>query len=178
MDQAKFEYQMKLDPFSYEPSFHIAVRLLGLDVTKLNDLARTYGGFDFESGWLDLVVEADAKSGIVNGYVKPLFRQLALFNLPRDVKQDNPLEFVWKAILGTATFVLKNQPHDQFGTLIPFHQDTNGAQPNILATLGNLLRNAFVRAYLPKFQNGTTSTDGLQFDAPRLEDPTSTGDAS
>src|SRR5947208_534331 len=36
MDQAKLEYQMKLDPFSYYPSFDLAVRLLGLDVTKTN----------------------------------------------------------------------------------------------------------------------------------------------
>ncbi len=176
MDQAKFEFKMKFDPFSYEPSFNVAVRLLGLDVTKLNDLARTYGGFDFESGWLDLVVETEAKSGVITGYLKPLFRKMRIFNLPRDIKEDNPIEFVWKALLGTTTFVLKNQPRDQFGTLVPFHQDTNGTQPNMLATLGNLLRNAFIRAYLPKFQDGTTDTNGLQFDAPRLEDPTSAGD--
>src|SRR5262249_26628913 len=50
MDQAKLEYKMTLDPFSYRPTFHLAVRLLGLDVTKLNDLALTYGKFDFKRG--------------------------------------------------------------------------------------------------------------------------------
>src|SRR5204862_4512588 len=35
MDQAKFEYKMTLDPFSYRPTFHMGTRLLGLDVTKL-----------------------------------------------------------------------------------------------------------------------------------------------
>jgi len=33
MDQAKLDYKMTLDPFSYRPTFHLAVRLLGLDVT-------------------------------------------------------------------------------------------------------------------------------------------------
>src|SRR5258707_15231008 len=43
MDQAKLELKMTLDPSSYRPTFHLAVRLLGLDVTKLNDLALTFG---------------------------------------------------------------------------------------------------------------------------------------
>src|SRR5688572_18734542 len=56
MDHAKFEYEMKLDPFSYRPTFQLAVRLLGLDVTKTNNLARAYGAFDFERGFFDLVI--------------------------------------------------------------------------------------------------------------------------
>src|SRR4051812_26551647 len=54
MDQAKIEFNMTLDPFSYKPTFHLLLRLLGLDVTKLNDLALAYGKFDFKRGWLDL----------------------------------------------------------------------------------------------------------------------------
>src|SRR5205814_5076539 len=57
MDQADLEYEMSMNPFSYHPSSHLAVRLLGLDVTKINDMARAYGAFDFERGWFDLVVD-------------------------------------------------------------------------------------------------------------------------
>src|SRR5207248_3276293 len=73
MDQAKFQFNMKLDPFSYRPTFQMAVRLLGLDVTKINLLTRAYGAFDFEGGWFDLVIEVDAKEGLLEGYVKPMF---------------------------------------------------------------------------------------------------------
>jgi len=86
MDQAKFEYKMALDPFSYRPTFHMALRLLGLDVTKLNDLAMTYGKFNFKHGWFDLVVETDCKEGQLTGYVKPLFRDLHVFSLKADIK--------------------------------------------------------------------------------------------
>ena len=89
MDQAKLDYKMTLDPFSYRPTFHMALRLLGLDVTRLNDLALTYGKFDFKGGWLDLVIESDSKEGQLTGYVKPLFRNLRVFSLAKDVKQDN-----------------------------------------------------------------------------------------
>jgi hypothetical protein len=174
MDQARFEYQMKLDPFSYRPTFHMAVRLLGLDVTKINDLAIAYGAFDFQRGWFDLVVEVDAKEGLLDGYVKPLFRDLKIFSLRHDIKTDNVLGFFWEALLGVTTGVVKNHPRDQFGTLIPFHGSTEGqTTTDILATIGNVLRNAFVRAYLPKLQNGGLDAEGLQFEPPAPGDPQS-----
>jgi hypothetical protein len=172
MDQAKFEYKMKLDPFSYHPTFHMATRLLGLDVTKVNDLALAYGKFDFKQGWFDLVVEVDAKEGQMSGYVKPLFRNLKVFELGRDIREDNPLQFFWQALVGGVTKILTNPPRDQFGTLIPFTGDANGTtSTDVLATIGNVLRNAFIRAYLPKLQSGAASFDGMKFDPPAPSDP-------
>jgi len=179
MDQARFEYQMKLDPFSYRPTFHMATRLLGLDVTKINDLAIAYGSFDFHRGWFDLVVEVDAKEGQIDGYVKPLFRDLKIFSLREDIKNDNVLQFFWEGLLGLATGVVKNHPRDQFGTLVPFHGSAEGrTTTDIFATIGNVLRNAFVRAYLPRLQNGGIDADGLQFEAPAVDDPHSAHEAS
>ncbi len=178
MDQAKLDFKMTLDPFSYRPTFHMVLRLLGLDVVKINDLALAYGKFDFKRGWFDLVVEADSKEGQMTGYVKPLFRNLKVFSLSQDIKEDNVLQFFWQALVGAVTTVLKNQPRDQFGTLIPFTADVNTAtKTDILATLGNLLRNAFIRAYLPRLEGGKESTDGLTFEPPDITDPISAGDS-
>jgi hypothetical protein len=179
MDQAKLEYKMVLDPFSYQPTFHLAVRLLGLDATKLNDLALTYGKFDFKRGWFDLVIEADAKEGQLTGYVKPLFRNLKVFSLKQDLREDTVLQFFWQALVGGATSLFKNQPRDQFGTLIPFTGEASGAtKQDIIATVGNVLRNAFIRAYLPRLENGTETVEGLQFGAPDFEEALSTADES
>jgi hypothetical protein len=175
MDQAKFEYEMKLDPFSYRPTFHMATRLLGLDVTKINDMAMAYGAFDFERGWFDLVIEADAKEGRIVGYVKPLFRDLRMFSLKKDIKQDNVVQFFWQLILGVTTTIFKNQPRDQFGTLIPFTGDATSPNTDVLATIGNVLRNAFIRAYLPRLQNAGLNPAGLQFEAPSVDSPTAIG---
>jgi hypothetical protein len=181
MDQAQFEYHMKLNPFSYRPSFHMTTRLLGLDVTKINDLALAYGNFDFKRGYFDLVVEVDAKHGAMAGYVKPLFRDLKVFSFKHALKDDDPLQFFWTALVGGVTKILTNPPRDQFGTLIPFTaDDTTGNSPDLLATLGNLLRNAFVRAYLPKLQGGTPAdeTFGMHFEPPQISDPVTAGDSS
>jgi hypothetical protein len=163
MDHAKVELNMTLDPFSYRPTFQMGLRLLGLDVTKLNDLALAYGKFDFKRGWFDLVVEADAKEGQLSGYVKPLFRDLKVFSLSQDIKEKNVLQVFWQALVGAVTTVFKNFPRDQFGTRIPFTGDlSKSTTVDILATIGNVLRNAFVRAYLPRLETDQPA-GGLQF---------------
>lgn len=178
MDQAKLDFKMTLDPFSYRPTFHMALRLVGLDVTKVNGLALAYGKFDFKRGFFDLVLEADAKEGQLTGYVKPLFRDLKVFNLAQDVKEDNALQFLWQALVGAATTVFKNQPRDQFGTLIPFTGDATGTTKTaILATIGNILRNAFVRAYLPRLEGNQDIMEDMQFEAPDFEEHLATGGA-
>ena len=177
MDQAKFEYNMTLDPFSYRPSFRMALRVLGLDVTQLNDLSRNYGKFDFERGWFDLVVEARAEEGQLTGYAKPLFRNLKIFSPSEDFKDENVLRSFWQALVGGVTTLLKNQRRDQFGTVIPFSGDLSGATTtDILATIGNVLRNAFIRAYLPRLEGGQESIEGLTFSPPELSDPISVDD--
>ncbi len=179
MDQAKIQFKMTLDPFSYRPTFHLALRLIGLDVTKLNDVALTYGKFDFKRGWFDLVVEADAKEGLISGYVKPLFRNLKTFSLTQDIKEDNALQFFWQALVGAVTTVFKNQPRDQFGTLVPFSGDlSSSTTTDIFATVANVLRNAFVRAYLPRLQGGQEEVGGLEFAPPDLGSALSSTDVT
>ena len=101
----------------------MALRLLGLNVTELNPLSLAYGDFDFKHGFFDLVMEADAKEGFLSGYVKPLFRDLTVFSIYKDLKQDTVLQFFIQALMGGVTSIFKNIPHNQFGTLIPFTGD-------------------------------------------------------
>jgi hypothetical protein len=163
MDHAKVEFTMTLNPFSYRPTFHMGMRLLGLDATRLNELARAYGKFDFERGWFDLVIEADAKEGQLTGYAKPLFRNLKVFSLTEDLKDGNVLVNFWQALLGATTSVFKNYQRDQFGTLIPFVGDVSQATTvDILRTVGNVLRNAFIRAYLPRLET-EQQFEGIEF---------------
>jgi len=175
MDQAKLDYKMTLDPFSYRPTFHMATRLIGLDVTRINDMALTYGKFDFKRGWFDLVIETDAKEGQVNDYMKPLFRDLKVFSLTQDIKEDNVLQFFWQSLVGAAAQLFKNQSRNQFGTLIPFTADAAGATTtDTMATIGNVLRNAFIRAYLPRLEVAPEAGT-LQFEAPEFTDSLSAG---
>jgi hypothetical protein len=163
MDHAPVELDIRLDPQSYRPTFHLAARLVGLDVRKTNDLARAYGSFDFEHGWLDLVLELDVKEGRVEGYVRPLFRDLRVVDVRRDLEDANVLQLFWEALVGTVAGLFRNWPRDQFGTEIPIRGDLDDPRTDLLAAIGNILRNAFVRAYLPTFRGVGELPGGIAF---------------
>src|SRR6185436_19835857 len=171
MDEAKVDFEMRLDPEAYRPTFHLAARMLGLDVVKINALARAYGRFDFEAGRFDLVVEIDAKEGALRGYVKPLFRGIRVVDLAKDIR--NPLLLFWEALVGTTITLFKNQPRDQLATVVPLAGDMDDPRADILVSLGNVLRNAFVRAYLPKLEGTAPSDAVLRFGPGAVLDPTS-----
>lgn len=161
MDSGDFECHVKFDPFSYKPSFQLALRLLRLDVAELNPFTKAYGDFDFENGYFDLVVELNSREGFLDGYAKPLFRNLEIFGAS-DFK-GNIFNAFYQALLGAGEFVLQNQPRDQFGTNIPISGIMDAPAPDLLTTIFNILRNAFVRAYLPRLEGGAPDVDGLEF---------------
>ncbi len=176
MDQAKLELNMKLNPFSYKPTFHLELRLLGLDLTTTNELIETYGGFNVKRGLFDVVMDITSDEGQLTGYVKPLFRNMIVFDLLKDVQTDqNPIQFFWQAIVGGVSGIITNYNRDQLGTLIPFTGELEGPKLDYLATVGNALRNAFIRAYLPRLESQLKDQD-LQFGPPSLVDPVSVGD--
>ena len=172
MDQAPVQLEVALDPFSYRPTFDLAMRMLDFDVTQINELAQAYGGLDFKGGWFDLTVEAEANNGLIEGEIKPLFRHLEVFAFDQDIEQAGGLEGLasaaWELLVGATAELLENQRRDQVGTRIPFTQDTTGLDYDLLEVVGNVLYNAFVQAYLPKLrhESQTIGDDGWSFQAP------------
>ena len=151
MESGRFELDMSLNPQAHRPAFNIATRLLDLDVTTVNNLALAYGDFDFKSGRFDLVVEASTEDGYVVANAKPLFRNVQVFSL-RDIGREDPLQMLWEALVGVVGEVFTNQSRDQFGTSITFEGDLDNPRTNIIEIIGNVLYNAFVRAYLPRIE--------------------------
>jgi hypothetical protein len=82
----------------------------------------------------------------------------------------------WEALVGAAAEILKNQRRDQFGTVIPLRGQVDRPSGDMLATVGNVLYNAFVRAYLPRLEGIARDLDGLQFGPGEVTDPVSVGD--
>jgi hypothetical protein len=169
MNSGRLECHVKFNPFSYQPSFQLALRLLRLDVTELNAFTEAYGAFNFERGLFDLVIEISATEGLLDGYVKPLFRHLQIV-APRDFR-GNPINGFWQALLGLLELPFQNASRDQFGTNIPLSGDLTAPKPDLLSTIGNVLRNAFIRAYLPRLDGSATDISGLQFKAGTVLDP-------
>ncbi len=143
--------QISLDPYASKPSFALNLEMRDLPLTRLNDFAKAYGGFTFESGTLRLATEMNAKNGAFNGFVEPVFDHMGIFNPAHDA--DNPFSFVWQAILGGLTELVRNHPKDRFGTRVPYSGTFDAPQPAIMKTVFNVFRNAFVKAFTGKLKN-------------------------
>lgn len=150
MESGRFEFEMSLDPQSHRPNFKLAARLLGLDVTELTSLTRAYGGFEFSQGRFDLVVEADVKDGFLQGYAKPLFIDAKVLS-ESDLESGNPVEVLWEGLIGVTGEVFQNQKRDQFATSITLEGELDDPRTSLLEIVGNVLRNAFIEAYRPRY---------------------------
>jgi hypothetical protein len=143
--------QISLDPYASNPTFAFNLEVKDVPLVKLNDFAKAYGNFTFESGTLKVAMEASAKNGGYRGYVEPVFDHMSIFN---PANADNPVTAVWEAILEGVSRIVRNYSKDRFGTKVPFSGAFEDPQPEIFTTISNAFRNAFVKAFEGELEPG------------------------
>ena len=143
--------QISLDPYASKPTFAFNLELKEMPLVKLNDFAKAYGHFTFDVGTLKVAMEASSKNGAYKGYIEPVFDHMSIFN---PEKEDNPLTAVWEAILEGVTRIVRNHPKDRFGTKVPFSGTFEHPNPEILTTIFNAFRNAFIKAFAGELPPG------------------------
>ncbi|MBB5358642.1 hypothetical protein HDE76_001858 [Rhodanobacter sp. ANJX3] len=155
LGQAPLTFKGSFDPLSTKGNFSFELRVLSIDLTKANDLARAYGGFDFASGKGDFVMQLAAKNQELSGYAKPLFQNLKIFSWKKDVEQEhkNPIQVAWSATLQGVTSIFKNHDKDQFATRVPISGRTDQKNLSVSEAIIAVLHNAFVKAYEPNFEH-------------------------
>jgi len=155
LGEAPAEAHAEFDPFNESRDFSLRLRILDFDVVKANDFAKAYTKLDFASGHGEFVTELDAKDGRLRGYAKPLFKNLEVFSWKQDVEQqkDNPLRLAWEATSDLVTKLFKNHREDQFATRIEISGEIGATQTHPIDAILAILKNAFVEAYKPNFEN-------------------------
>ncbi len=143
--------KIDLDPYAAKPTFNLETELKELPLVKLNDFAKAYAGITFEKGTLKLATELTAKDGDFDGYVEPVFDHMSIFNPKHD--SDSPVSFVWQAIVGGLTRLIRNHPTDRFGTRTPVHGSFDNPEPAILTTVINVFRNAIIKVFQGELPN-------------------------
>jgi hypothetical protein len=111
LGHAPLETTATFDPLSNFEDFEFRLRAKDIELKSMNDFASAYGKFDFNAGHGDVVIEATAKKAQVTGYIKPLLRDVDVFNWQQDVENKDKGLFrsIWEAIVGGSETVLKNQ---------------------------------------------------------------------
>ena len=162
LEHAPLEAEATFDPFEQFEDFELRLRAQDIDLTRFNDFARAYGRFDFKRGNGDLVIEAQAENAQLNGYIKPLLRDVEVFDWEQDVEDEDKgvLRSLWEAIVGGSETLLKNQRRDQFATRVELSGSVHDQQTSAFQAFIAILRNGFVEAFTPRYERPPPQQDG------------------
>ena len=143
---------MDMDFLREIPNLRADFKMNDIDLTQLNDFIKAYANFDVQKGSFTMVSELTIDEGRIQGYVKPFFENLDVFDFQKDVVEDKGFfGKVWEALVGVGAEVLENQDRDEVATKVPIEGDLNSPSPDVPVTVFNVLRNAFVDAIEKEF---------------------------
>lgn len=137
-------------------NFDLRVAINGTHVTEMNPILKAYSGLDASAGVFSLFSEVSVQDGHIDGYVKPLFRDLEITDRRQD-QNDNLFDQIYEGAADALVKLLENSPRDAMVTRADLSGRIDNPDANILETLLNLIRNAFVDAILPGFESGYDS---------------------
>jgi hypothetical protein len=138
------------------PDFTFRVAIKNTGMKAMNDMFRAYGKFDVEKGLFSFYSELTVKNNKVSGYVKPLFRDVKVYDKRTD-REKGEFRKLYEKIVGGVTKLLENRPRDTVATETPIRGTVENPQAGTWDTLVNLLRNAFFQAVLPGFEESIGS---------------------
>lgn len=161
LGHAPLESTATFDPLSNFEEFEFRLRVKDIELKRLNDFASAYGKFDFNAGHGDVVIEAQANKGQLKGYIKPLLRDVEVFNWQQDVQNEKKSIFrsVWEALVGTSENLLKNQPKNQFATRVELSGSVHNQDVSAFQAFLQILRNGFIQAFNARYEQPKPTPD-------------------
>lgn len=135
-------------PEKPHPDFDLDVQIVKTELKALNNVFRAYTDTDLSKGHLSLFSEISIKNGRVNGYVKPIFKDVEVFDPDQDADKAWTKR-VYETVIEGVVELLKNEERQQ----VAAETDVSGPVPSPRADtwkiVGTLIQNAFFKAILP-----------------------------
>ena len=138
------------------PDFDADIRIENTDMTKMNPLLRAHGGFDVVSGVFSFYSEIKLKDGYVNGYVKPLFKDLVAYSADQD-RDKSLMQKVKERMVNVVGKVMKNVPRKEVATKVDISGPVENPQYSTLQIIARIVQNTFFKAILPGFESSPKS---------------------
>lgn len=136
----KAEMNYLLEP----PNFDIDLEIERLNLVRFNEFFEAYANLGLKSGTLNFYSEAAARNGQIEGYVKPLIKNLEIADTD---STDGLIKKLYKGAVQVGTDLFENQKKDQIGTKVPISGSIENSQVKIFQSLLNFFKNAFIEAY-------------------------------
>lgn len=136
---------MGLNALKEIPDFDADLSIEHMDLTYFKDFTNAYAHFTFKEGNMDIFSEAAMKDGKYTGYVKPILTNIQVIDLKNE--EATFWRKAWEVIVGGALKIFENKKEEQVATEVPFHGSIQNTEVGILATVLNVIKNAFIQAF-------------------------------
>jgi hypothetical protein len=138
-------------PRQSNPEMELALQIEGTEMRAMNDLFRAYGNFDVAQGQFSFYSELQIKDGRIDGYVKPLFSNLDVYDREQD-KDKNVFQQIYEGIVGGVGTLLENR-REAVATQADVTGAANSPKLSTWQVVVNLVTNAFFKAILPGLEH-------------------------
>jgi hypothetical protein len=135
----------RIDPLAQQPTFDVNLRVKNVQLPQVNPWLTRFIKADAEKGEFELYMELAAAGARFKGYAKPVMRDVDIYSSEEPEK--NPLKSLWEGIVDVAADILENREKDQVAARIPLSGTIENPDADLFATIGSVLRNAFVSAF-------------------------------
>ncbi len=156
------------------PDLDLNLRIENAEMPAMNDLLRAFGDFDVVRGKFSLYSELSIRNGFVNGYLKPLFKDMEVYDSDQD--RDKPLSRkMYEALIGGLAKLLKNRQRGEVATKAVISGPTDSPEVSTWEVVRRLIQNAFFKAILPGFESEDHRPAGSPEANPPPRNTTSSG---
>lgn len=138
------------------PDLDLYLKITDTQLASMNDLLRNYGDFDVTAGTFSLVTELHVKNNEVNGYIKPFFKEMKVYDRRQD-KKEGFFHQAYEMLVGGVAKLLENRPRDQVATKADITGPLQNPRTSTWQIIVQLVRNAFFKAILPTFEREATT---------------------
>jgi Domain of Unknown Function (DUF748) len=136
-------------PEKQGPDFDLNIAIEHTEMRPMSPLFRAYGNFAIQSGFFSFYSQLSVKGKAVNGYVKPLFKNMQVTD-KRTKNEKSLFHKVYVGILKALSELLEN-PQEKVATRVHISGSQESPHLNTLQAIENLIRNAFFKSILPGF---------------------------
>ena len=140
--------------------FDIAVAIEDTDLSSLNDFLRAHAGFDVRGGQFALYAELGVEDGRLDGYVKPLFSDMNIYD-PEQDRHKGLFRKMYEGIAEGIADLLENRKRDEVATVAELAGPAGDPKTSNVEVVARLIKNAFFKSILPGFERDMDrSADG------------------
>jgi hypothetical protein len=137
------------------PDFNFLIAVEHANLPALNDLLRSYAKLDVAGGTFSVYSEVKVHNGRIDGYLKPLFADVQVYDAKQD-KNKPVLKKLYEKVVGGVAHVLENRRGED-ATVADLSGPLSQPHTSTWEIVGKLVSNAFVKAILPGFEKETAA---------------------